>query len=113
MEIIWSDLALKQLDEVLDYVEENFGSKTAFKTLERINSKVNRLLLFPESGTPDFEYSSLATSDRILIRHLLIEPNVVYYNVDGDVINVMLIAHSKQSTRTVAKMIKCFVDHSN
>ena len=25
MEVIWSDLALQQLDTVVDYVEENFG----------------------------------------------------------------------------------------
>ena len=25
MEVVWSDLALTQLDEVIDYVEEHFG----------------------------------------------------------------------------------------
>lgn len=44
MEIKWSDLALRQLDDILDYVEEHFGSQTAIKTLEKVNSKVNRLI---------------------------------------------------------------------
>ena len=113
MEVKWSDLALKQLDDILDYVEERFGSRTAIKTLEKINSKVNRLMLFPESGSPDFGYSTLVESGSILIRHLKIEPNVVYYNVDGDVINVMAIAHSKQSPMTVASMIKRFLEHND
>lgn len=111
MEIKWSDLALRQLDDLLDYVEEHFGSRTAIKTLENINSKVNRLVLFPEAGTPDFGYSALAGSDSILIRHLKIDPNVVYYNVVGDAINVMAIAHSRQSPKTVASMIKRFLEH--
>ncbi|MBW0032690.1 hypothetical protein V7T14_15485, partial [Segatella copri] len=29
MEVVWSDLALTQLDEVMDYVEEHFGLLTA------------------------------------------------------------------------------------
>lgn len=43
MEIIWSDIALHQLNEVLDYVEEHFGSSVACKTLDNINTKVERL----------------------------------------------------------------------
>lgn len=113
MEVKLSDLALRQLDAILDYVEECFGSRTAIKTLEKINYKVNRLMLFPESGSPDFCYSTLAESESILIRHLKIDLNVVYYNVDGDVINVMAIAHSKQSPKTVSSMIKRFLEHND
>lgn len=113
MDIIWSDLALEQLDEILDFVEEQFGSRTAIRTLEKINSTVSRLALFPESGTPDFCHSSLSEPKGVLIRHLKIDPNVVYYNVDGDVVNVMLIAHSKQSPKTVSAMIKRFLEHSD
>ena len=65
MEIIWSDMALHQLDGILDYVEE----------------------------------------------HLNIGPNVVYYNVDGEIINIMVIAHYRQSTVTVVKMINRFIEH--
>ena len=28
MEVVWSDMALTQLDEVIDYVEEHFGLLT-------------------------------------------------------------------------------------
>lgn len=110
MEIIWSDIALHQLNEVLDYVEEHFGSSVAC-TLDNINTKVERLLLFPESGTPDYSYSSKILNDNVLIRHLNIGPNIVYYNVDGEIINIMVIAHYKQSTATVVKMIKRWVVH--
>ena len=111
MEIIWSDMALHQLDGILDYVEEHFGASVSRKTLDDINSKVGRLLLFPESGTPDYSYSSKLLNDKVLIRHLNIEPNVVYYNIDGEIINIMVIAHYRQSTVTVVKMINRFIEH--
>lgn len=65
MEIIWSDMALHQLDGILDYVEEHFGASVSRKTLDDINSKVGRLLLFPESGTPDYSYSSKLLNDKV------------------------------------------------
>jgi hypothetical protein len=36
MEVVWSDLALTQLDEVIDYVEEHFGLLTSQKVLHNI-----------------------------------------------------------------------------
>lgn len=105
------DMALHQLDEILDKVEADFGERIALKTYDKIDKKVSSLLRFPESGSPDYSYSSLATKDNILIRHLLIVPNVIYYNVDGETINIMLIAHTKQSPRTVTTMIKRYYEH--
>ena len=58
-------MALHQLDGILDYVEEHFGASVSRKTLNDINSKVGRLLLFPESGTPDYSYSSKLLNDKV------------------------------------------------
>ena len=88
MEISWSEMALHQLDEILDKVQEDYGERIAYKTYDKIDKKVNGL-----------------------IRHLLVYPNVIYYNVDGDVINIMLIAHTKQSPRTVINMIRRYYEH--
>ena len=111
MEISWSEMALHQLDEILDKVQDDYGERIAYKTYDKIDKKVNGLLRFPESGTPDYKYSSLTTNNQVLIRHLLVYPNVIYYNVDGDVINIMLIAHTKQSPRTVINMIRRYYEH--
>lgn len=111
MEIRWSEMALRQLDAILDKVQEDYGERIAYKTYDKIDKKVNDLLLFPESGTPDYKYSSLTTNNQVLIRHLQVFPNVIYYNVDGEIINVMLIAHVKQSPRTVISMIKRYYEH--
>ena len=106
MEVIWSTMALSQLKDILIKVQEDYGMHTAQKTYDKIDSRVNSLLRFPEKGTPDYTYSSLSAKSNVLIRHLLVAPNVIYYNVDGDTINIMLLSHTKQSPRTVRNMIK-------
>lgn len=58
MEIEWSVLANSQLLDIVQYVADNFGQKTATKTLKRIQEKVGRLLLFPESGSYDKHLST-------------------------------------------------------
>ena len=35
MEVVWSDMALTQLDEVIDYVEEHFGLLTCKPPIQR------------------------------------------------------------------------------
>lgn len=104
-------MALRQLDAILDKLQEDYGERTAIKTYDKIDKKVMSLIRFPESGTPDYEYSSLMTQNQVMIRHLLVYPNVIYYHVDCDVINIMLIAHTKQSPRTVINMIRRYYEH--
>ena len=41
MEVVWSDLALTQLDEVIDYVEEHFGLLTSQQELHNILEKTD------------------------------------------------------------------------
>lgn len=113
MEVVWSDMALSQLKDILIKVQEDYGQRTAQKTYDKIDSKVNSLLRFPEIGTLDYNYSSLSAKGKVLVRHLLVVPNVVYYNVDGEIINVMLIAHTKQSPRTVRNMMKRYFEQQN
>ena len=39
MEIEWSLLASRQMDEILDFVEAEYGSMTAKKVLEKLTEK--------------------------------------------------------------------------
>ena len=43
MEIIWSDLAVEQLDAIAKYVQENYGEATSHKMVHKISEQVNRL----------------------------------------------------------------------
>ncbi len=107
MEIIWSDLANQNLDSILDYVEENFGITTANKTLRKIDEKVSGLINFPESGVLDRKYST----EEYTVHHFTLAPNVVYYMLYPDAIVIGVIVHTKQSPKTVDKILKKFLEH--
>ena len=63
MEVVWSDLALTQLDEVIDYVEEHFGLLTSQKVLHNILEKTDEL-----ANIPHMAYMMLATLRGYLVR---------------------------------------------
>lgn len=107
MNITWSTLAKQQLKDIGQYVADNFGERTANKSLERIVKKVNGLYVFPESGSFDKKYST----DSYTVRHLTIHPNVVYYIQFANQITIMAVAHEKQSPQTVSSMITRFIEH--
>ena len=109
MEIEWSVLQNSQLLDIVQYVADNFGQKTATKTLKRIQEKVGRLLLFPESGS----YDKHLSTDVYVVRHITLRPNVVYYIVVNEKITIMAIAHEKQSPQTISSMIFRFLEHYN
>ena len=58
MEVVWSDLALTQLDEVIDYVEEHFGLLTSQKVLHNILEKTDELAQYSTHGIYDARYTS-------------------------------------------------------
>ena len=107
MEIIWSDIANRHLDFIAEYVEENFGSMTVAKTLDKIDKKVNALAKFPERGVLDRKYS---TPD-YTVHHINVDPNVIYYMVYPDAIVIGVIVHQKQSPKTVDAILKRFLEH--
>ena len=107
MEIIWSDLARQNLDSILDYVEDNFGSTVANKTFLKIDKKVSSLRNFPESGVLDRKYSTVEYD----IRHFTLDPNVLYYMVYPGVVVVSVIVHKSQSPKTVDKILRNFLEH--
>ncbi len=106
VEIYWSTLAKRQLKDVAQYVADNFGERTAVKTLERIYKKVETLYRFPESGTYDKKYSTEAYT----VRHLILHPNLVFYIQEEHRITVMAVVHERQSSKTISDMIFRFVE---
>ena len=113
MEIVWSDLAVEQLDTIAKYVQDNYSEATSHKMVHKISEQVNRLKQYPSIGKPDFDYFSKQYNSDIQVRHLQIFPNLVYYLERSERIDIICIMHYKQSAMTVAKMIKDFLLNSN
>lgn len=109
MELIWSQLASKHLLEVAEYVEENFGARVAEEKVDLIIKRMNRLLLFPESGVLDREYST----EDFSVHHLNMYPNVIYYMLENDHLIVMSIFHNRQSPKTMRSILKRFLETYN
>ena len=109
MEIIWSDLAVQQLDEIAEYVQDNYGEFTSRKMVHKITEYVNRLKVYPSIGKPDFEYFSKQSNTELQVRHLQVFPNLIYYLERSDRIDIICIMHYKQSPGKVAGMIKDFL----
>lgn len=111
MEVTWSDLALQQLYAVVDYVEDNFGVITAKKTLDRIIEGADQLKKYADHGIYDAKFTSLVAKKQMVIRHLLIVPNRVYYLIDANKVVIIGIAHVKRSPKVVTSMITRFLEH--
>ena len=106
MEVIWSNMATKHLESILEYVEQEFGDKTAVKTLSKISDKVERIAKFPTSGIKNDNYST----DLYMVRHITITPNIIYYLCYPDAIVIAAIVHTKQSPRTINAILRRFLD---
>ena len=107
MEIVWSDLALSDLNAIAQYVAENFGDSVSEKSINKIVKKVEGLRLFPESGALDRSYSSADFS----VHHVTLVPNVIYYLLEKDCIVIMTVVHVKRSPRYINNVLKNFLEH--
>lgn len=107
MEIVWSTLAIEHLINILDYVDEHFGTLISQKTHQKILSKIDRLVDSPQMGILNNDFSLLAAG--VEVRHLLIAPNVIYYIIDCDKIVISAVLHSHQSPDSVREVISQFL----
>ena len=107
MEIVWSDLALRNLHDIALYVSEHFGDSVSKKSINKIVRKVEGLRAFPTSGVLDRLYASSAFS----VHHVTVAPNVIYYLLEDDAVVVMSIIHMKRSPEYVNKVLRNFVEY--
>ena len=104
MEVEWTDMALSQLGDAVEYVADNYGMRTAQNVYDKIDKKVQDLLKQPESG----RYDGVNLSMEYPLRHLTIVPNILYYfvNTEDDKLVILAVVHSRQSPRTINSILK-------
>lgn len=101
MVVRWLSFASEQLQVDMQYVVDNFGERTAKKSLRKILDKVNNLKKYPEIGVLDRKFST----KEIKVRHLNIGPNMVFYLIDANEVVVISIMHCKQSSYVISRAI--------
>ncbi len=90
--IIWTDPALKNLDEIAEYIAlENPGA--AQRLVRRVFTRVERLALFPESGRIPPE---LAESR---YREIIIGPCRVFYRYEQDKVYLVYVMRGERELR--------------
>lgn len=91
-ELIWSEPALAQLEEIAEYID--IVNSTAAKQLVRsVFLAVERLIDFPESGRIAPETKALGC------REIIVNPCRIFYKfVDGRV-NVLFVMRQEQDLR--------------
>ena len=82
MKVIWSDRALRQLEQIKRVVEEHFASRSEAMLEAIVLSPERRLIDFPRSGRPVLEEGCEGCRELVLERHLLV------YRVQGEMIEI-------------------------
>ena len=88
--IVWSDKALKQLDEIFEFIAKD-SPNSAAKVVDVLLKEVECLSTFPKLGKTDESLKFLKKDHRFLIKgnykivyHIMDEVNVIVINVVFD-----------------------------
>lgn len=96
-EVIWTEPALAQLDEIAEYIAlENFSA--ASKLVAKVLSTVDRLGRFPKSGR---EPPELAGS---VYREVVVPPCRVFYRAENEQVFIVYVMREERELR--AYMLK-------
>ena len=77
-EIIWSDFAEKQLDEIFDYYVENASLKVAKNLLQKLLAEPNRILDNPEM----LQIEELLINRQDEYRYIVCKNYKIIYSID-------------------------------
>ena len=89
MKIIWTELAVKKLEDYTDYIAIDKPT-TAFNWAQSIQDSVNKLIEFPQIGRKVPEIK------RTDIREIIEGNYRIIYRVDKKYISILMIRHSRQ-----------------
>ncbi len=94
-EIVWSDPALEQLEDIADYIALD-KSEAAARLVKKIFSTVDRLGQFPDSGhvPPEIPNS--------IYREVFVRPCRIFYRQEN---GVVLIVHVMREEMQLRKFI--------
>ena len=101
MRIIWSDEAIKSVDETADYIEDNFGIGRSMEFYDEVQKQADSLLQFPKKGSIDddlkggmYDYRSLGIG----------ELSRLVYRIDGETIRILYLWNTRRNPITLRSM---------
>ena len=91
-EIIWTDPALNNLNEIAEYIALN-NSAAAKKLVQTIFEQVTRLEEHPESGKIPTELANFS------YRELVINPCRVFYKIEDECVYILHVMRQERDLR--------------
>jgi len=91
-EIIWTNPALKDLDDIAEYIALS-NLQAAKQWVKKVFDKVDRLKAFPESGKKPLELSNLN------YREVVVNPCRIFYKIDNDKVFILHVMRQERDLR--------------
>lgn len=98
MRIIWSDEAIKSVDNTADYIADNFGVDRSIEFYDEVLGQADSLVQFPQKGSVDedlkggkYEYRSLGIG----------KLSRLIYRIDGETIRILYLWNTRRNPITL------------
>lgn len=98
MRIIWSDDAIKSVDNTADYIEDNFGVDRSIEFYDEVLEQADSLVQFPQKGPVDedlkggkYEYRSLGIG----------KLSRLIYRIDGETVRILYLWNTRRNPITL------------
>lgn len=94
MVLKWEPLAQKRMKEIIEYYLEVAGLRTAKKFREQFIEAANRLLIFPNMGSIEYELEGITP---YIYRSIVVGRNYkIIYRIENEVIFIFTIWDCRQ-----------------
>ena len=97
-EVMVTEDALRDLEEIRDYITEHDAAANADYVLDRIEEAVESLSTFPERGSHPKELLALGIRE---YRQMLFKPYRVIYRVIGQRVYIYLVTDGRRDMQTL------------
>ena len=97
MHIVFSPEALNDIEQIKDYLIDQFGDKTATKNIKRVIKEIKTLESFPLKGSGVWERYGIDSE----YRYIYANKNYVFYRVDEYTVKVIRILDARRDFLTI------------
>ena len=92
LKIQWSKKASKRFDEIINYLEKEFGDEVSSKFIQKVYEFLDLLEKFPELGS--LEYKALNIRGFVIVKQ-----TTIFYQVKNDEIIVLNFFDNRQNPK--------------
>lgn len=107
MEIVWTDLAIETLSDIVQYVQSWFGRDTASDVSKRIIAFVDTLSSSPCIGK---QVKSLSAYGEI--RCMVYKQNQIYYRISDNQVEIILVWDGRQDPNRLRSILLNYLVHT-